>query len=123
MSDIYYQPENYGLRTIGEVEFSSGSYEFDTSVVWQDVETGALYYAHDSGCSCPIPFDSEDRSTIKKIERVQELIDHLEEVKRDQYWWHDDPAQRETWGEPEREASVNAQIGELVNKVREASRV
>lgn len=77
MSNIYYSPEKYGLRTIGEVDFSSGSYEFDTLVVWQDVETGRLYYAEDSGCSCPCPFDYTTRETITPLANVDELRSRL----------------------------------------------
>lgn len=54
--NVYYNPEAFGLTPIGEVEFSSGSYEFDTLVLWRS-EQGTVYYAHDSGCSCPTPFD------------------------------------------------------------------
>jgi hypothetical protein len=31
-------------------------YQFDTLMVLQDKTTGHLYYAQDSGCSCPQPF-------------------------------------------------------------------
>jgi len=51
--NIYSATEKFGLETVGEVEFSSGAYEFDTTVVWRDKETGSLYVASDSGCSCP----------------------------------------------------------------------
>lgn len=86
MKNIYYTPEAFGLQQIGEAEFSSGSYEFDTTVVWRDVETGEFFYAEDSGCSCPTPFESHDRTTITKIERLQDLLDHLTERMRG----HDD---------------------------------
>jgi hypothetical protein len=92
MSNIYYSPEAFGLRTLGEAEFSSGSYEFDLTVVWQDVETGACYYADDSGCSCPSPFEDESRATITKIERLQDLLDHLEERKQESYYYESDKA-------------------------------
>ena len=55
--DVYYDPEKFGLTTIGEADFSSGSYEFDLFVVWQDNATGDLLWGQDSGCSCPSPFD------------------------------------------------------------------
>src|SRR5690348_17619225 len=54
--NVYYDPENYELSTVGEVEFSSGCYEFDLTVVWRDA-SGQLYYADDFGCSCPVPFE------------------------------------------------------------------
>ena len=32
-------------------------YEFHILSVWRDERTGHLYYAEDSGCSCPTPFE------------------------------------------------------------------
>ena len=54
MSNIYYDPEDYGLKVFTSVE-DEADYEFDMFVVWVD-EAGALFYAEDSGCSCPEPF-------------------------------------------------------------------
>jgi hypothetical protein len=48
---------------LGDEEFElvissdlGGSYEFDELCVWKNGE-GNLFYAIDSGCSCPIPFE------------------------------------------------------------------
>lgn len=90
MNNIYYSPEKFGLRTIGEAEFSSGCYEFDTSVVWQDVETGAMFYADDLGCSCPSPFEDLGRGDLTEITRPQDLIDYLEGRKRCSYRYTSD---------------------------------
>jgi hypothetical protein len=57
MSDnIYYNPEKYGLTVVGEIEWSEPCYSFDTTVVWKDKD-GIYYWASDSGCSCPSPFE------------------------------------------------------------------
>ncbi len=56
--NIYYDPEKFGLEQVGEIDFSSGAYEFDLTVVWRRVSDDALVYAEDSGCSCPSPFES-----------------------------------------------------------------
>lgn len=54
--NCYYYPEDNGLEVFDEVE--TGEYcNFDTTVVWRHKETGKLYWAHDSGCSCPTPFE------------------------------------------------------------------
>lgn len=53
--NIYYNPEKFGLTEVGQVEFSTGCYEFDTFAVWKD-GAGKFYWAQDSGCSCPEPF-------------------------------------------------------------------
>jgi hypothetical protein len=55
--DVYSSPEKHGLTMIGEVDFSSGSYEFDLTAVWQVQSSGQFLYGDDSGCSCPSPFE------------------------------------------------------------------
>ena len=50
----YYHPEKMGLSTVAEFD-SADSYEFDKFVVWTDGK--ALFWATDSGCSCPTPFE------------------------------------------------------------------
>jgi hypothetical protein len=51
MNNIYYNPEKFGLEIVGEVDFSSGYYEFDLRVVWRKKGTKILLTARDSGCS------------------------------------------------------------------------
>lgn len=65
--NIYYNPGHYGLRVVAEIDYSSGSYEFDTRVVWI-AEDGALYTARSEGCSCPTPFD--EFRTLDSLDRV-----------------------------------------------------
>ena len=54
---IYYTPEHHGLELVGSASEDDMSYEFDIFAVWKD-ESGNLYWASDSGCSCPSPFES-----------------------------------------------------------------
>lgn len=56
--DLYYNPEKFGLRTVGDVEWRNESYEFDMTVVWYHEENQRFYWASDSGCSCPSPFEA-----------------------------------------------------------------
>lgn len=109
MKNVYYDPEAFGLRILGSVEFSSGSYEFDTYVVFVDEQSGALFSAHDSGCSCPLPFERYDRSNLTPITRTQDVIDATESLKEYVY-------------DESRMPSVVDAIGRLVEKVRDASR-
>jgi hypothetical protein len=67
LSNIYYDPEAYGLTPIAEIDYSSGSYEFDIRVVWKD-RSGVLWTARDSGCSCPTPFEDHNLSTIDRVD-------------------------------------------------------
>ena len=59
MGNIYYNPEEFGLEVVGEVSAGEG-YNFDYTVVWKEKESGKLYWARDSGCSCPTPFGDYD---------------------------------------------------------------
>jgi hypothetical protein len=53
--NIYYYPEKHDLVIIKEID-SAGGYEFDTTVVFKDKDNN-FYFASDSGCSCPSPFE------------------------------------------------------------------
>lgn len=55
--DPYYDPEHFGLEPVATIDFSDGYYQFDYLAVWREKETGRLFYAEDSGCSCPSPFE------------------------------------------------------------------
>lgn len=62
---IYYDPTTIGLETVGEIEWSEPCYDFELTAVWKDKD-GKLYWASDSGCSCPSPF--EDFNTIESLD-------------------------------------------------------
>lgn len=72
----YYKPENYGLVTVGEYEFTDPCYSFDTLVIWRSEQ--GLYIATDSGCSCPIPF--ENYSTVDELTGPLTTEQCLEEI-------------------------------------------
>lgn len=57
-ADYYYNPEAFGLEVVATVDWDAGSYEFDYTVVWYHKASGKYYYADDSGCSCPSPFEA-----------------------------------------------------------------
>lgn len=66
MDNIYYSPEAHGLKLVAEIDFSN-DYDFDKVVVWEN-ERGERFWAQDSGCSCPCPF--EDYHDIASLERL-----------------------------------------------------
>jgi hypothetical protein len=73
---LYYSPID-GLEIFGTVEDEEMCCEFDMFVIWQD-KTGQLYYASDSGCSCPSPFeDYNDVSDLSygTVAQVHEALD------------------------------------------------
>lgn len=54
---MYYNPQDYGLEVLGEIERSDGCYQFDMLVVWRE-SRGQYWIGEDSGCSCPSPFEN-----------------------------------------------------------------
>lgn len=75
----YYNPEACGLELLGIAE-KEPEWDFYILGLWRDKETGELFLAQDSGCSCPTPFEeftSLDKLTrIKKIEDFDKFVDN-----------------------------------------------
>lgn len=67
--DLYNQPEKFGLTQIGCLDDPEASYSFDYLIVWKH-EDGRVFYAEDSGCSCPSPFED-----FTKLEDATEVTD------------------------------------------------
>lgn len=63
----YYDPEKCGLEKVAELDFSDGCYQFDITAVWTKKDApGKFYWASDSGCSCPSPF--EDYAELEQFQ-------------------------------------------------------
>lgn len=85
MGNIYSSPEKFGLAIVGEIDWSSGSYEFDLTVVWRKPD-GTLLMGEDSGCSCPGIFENDpgvDELTVVTPAELQAL---LEERNKNAYY-------------------------------------
>jgi hypothetical protein len=115
--DLFSSPEKFGLKIIGNLSWDDDAYQFDMTTVWQDITTGELFYASDSGCSCPSPFEmltSRDVLTppLKPL-TLQGFIDYtgnrLGQMKKDTYSHTAEDIAR-----------VEGRIGELILKVRAA---
>lgn len=78
MNDVYYNPEQFDLKVVAEIDLSDGDYQFDLRVVWRHLPTGRLLTARDSGCSCPSPF--EDYHSIDDLE-VMNLDEIVREIR------------------------------------------
>lgn len=63
--NIYYNPQDFGLEVVGDIERSDGCYQFDMVVVWKQAR-GKYWIGQDSGCSCPSPF--EDITDINELD-------------------------------------------------------
>ena len=57
-SNVYYNPEKSGLKIFGSISEENLCYEFNDLIVLQDKESKKLFWAADSGCSCPTPFET-----------------------------------------------------------------
>jgi hypothetical protein len=105
--NIYSSPEKHGLTMVGEVEWGDGNYSFDLTTVWRDTKTGALYFADDSGCSCPSPYEDTGRADLTLIDRPQILINHVEKRIADETGWRGEACE-----------NTKGAAAELVQKVR-----
>lgn len=70
---IYTAPEKFGLKLIASMDFA-GSYEFDITILLQDVKDGSLYWAKDSGCSCPEPFAGLTKENLTRVPSKEAFI-------------------------------------------------
>jgi hypothetical protein len=74
----YYNPEKVGLEIV-KVFDGGEAYSFDLIVVWKNTD-GEFWYAADSGCSCPSPFEyihtyeDFDRLTTDNFDKFQDYI-------------------------------------------------
>lgn len=112
--DVYNQREKFGLEIVGDISWDAEPYQFDLTVVWRDPKTGEMFYARDSGCSCPQPFEEyTSREKLTPIESFHEFSDMItksvEILKEDTYYHSETDTSR-----------VEASALELLQKVRAA---
>jgi hypothetical protein len=111
--DLFHSPEKFGLKIIGNLSWDDDPYQFDMTTVWQDITTGELFYASDSGCSCPSPFEALTSRDGLTPFNLQGFIDYtgnrLGRMKKDTHFHTSDDV-----------AQVEGRIGELILKVRTA---
>lgn len=74
----YPYDEVEGFLKIDEIEWRNESYVFDITGVWVRLSDGTVWMAHDSGCSCPTPWEN-----LNTFERVFS-VDQLDDIYRDQ---------------------------------------
>lgn len=74
--NIYYKPEAFGGEIVGEVEYSSGSYEYNTVVLWKIGDK--FYIGADQGCSCPTPFTGIGINDLEEITNINQLSQWLD---------------------------------------------
>ena len=84
MPNIYYDTIE-GLTRVGELDEPNLSYEYNMLIVLQHTPSGRLFWAKDSGCSCPTPFEdyyfkSPDDNDLQEITPGDSLTEFTREV-------------------------------------------
>lgn len=84
VSDGGWQSSHSQRRTtdfemLDSIEWDNEPYMFNMSAVFHHTPSGALFYATDSGCSCPSPFENMTTLDLKPITRMQDWLDHVED--------------------------------------------
>ena len=81
----YYNPEECGLELIDCLDLAEANYSFEYLCVWKEKITGDLYCAHDSGCSCPTPFEDYNKLSQLEIIRVETIKRVRDELRKNSY--------------------------------------
>lgn len=109
MLDVYSSPERVGLEVVGEVSFDDDSYQFDLGVVWWHPERRVFFYAEDSGCSCPSPFeDYGDVEALGELLPLPALTAKLRGLQAREWSATDEP--------------VPVQVSRILDRARELAR-
>lgn len=74
--NVYYSPEYFGLTAVGEIEWTDEEYQFDMTAAWVDA-SGRYFWADDSGCSCPAPFENFHSLSDLQSGSLSDLVAHL----------------------------------------------
>ncbi|MES2211643.1 MAG: hypothetical protein V4490_00670 [Pseudomonadota bacterium] len=85
MHNIYYNPESCGLNQVGCLDEADLSYEYNTLIVVEEIQSGKMFWAQDSGCPCPTPFEdyrfvSADDNNLSALNK-ETLDSFINEVK------------------------------------------
>jgi len=86
--NVYYNPEKFGLTPVFTMDFSDGCYQFDYLVVWKNAD-GDLFYAEDSGCSCPSPFEDMGMPELTRVQDPMDIVSRMEFRRDDLSEWRE----------------------------------
>jgi hypothetical protein len=70
---------------VTEIDISSGHYEFSLYRFYRKVSTDELFYAFDSGCSCPTPFEDLMSDALTPVTSLQHFYAVLDDIRSDEY--------------------------------------
>jgi hypothetical protein len=93
--NVYYNPASWGMEIFAELDNPNLSYEYETLIVLKHVESGKFYWAHDSGCSCPTPFEDYNKIEDLSVLNRQTFGEFEHEVKHFGYGDDAFPAEKQ----------------------------
>lgn len=70
---IYDNPNDFELTLVRDVDIAD-SYEFDIVGIWKTSD-GRHLIGHDSGCSCPTPFENTRVDELTEVHTLAEVAD------------------------------------------------
>lgn len=107
----YYNAPDF-LEHIYTINNPSACYDFSDVLVVKDTRDGKFYVAHDSGCSCPSPFESHTFPTdFTEIRAEADLYNFVNGVLYTQYA----PADIQAYAPADIQAAVEAFKSRLDN--------
>lgn len=114
------EPSNW--ESIGGADVRGDlSYEFDEVQVFKHKVTGQLLIAHDSGCSCPSPFEDTTVRDGRFIHRLKDFDDFVANVESyERGFWDSDSRRYVEHGEVVRHPEVVDQVTRLRKTVEAA---
>lgn len=83
MANIYYNPDEFGYELVGTLDDDSLSYEFHMIGVWRRLSDGMLFWAEDSGCSCPSPFEDYTDPSGEWMVPIEKTVGEFRAAVRD----------------------------------------
>lgn len=110
--NIYTHPEHHGLTPFGEIDWKPHDYGFDITAVWT-AKNGTIYWADDTGCSCPTPFEDQTVHDTTYGTRGK-LLRHIEQRRQEQEIDYNDRYERDEDDEP---YTPPAQYSRLVERI------
>lgn len=97
----YYDADKIGWEMY-EIDFGEPNYSFNTLIFWK-TKTNEIYMAHDSGCSCPIPFEEYKGKTPEDIAQKLTKVGSLEQAEEEfESHSEEDNKPSEMWGDVRR---------------------
>jgi len=73
---VYGEPEKHGVRLLETHSEKNLDYRFNMVILVEDLKTHQKYWARDSGCSCPSPFQ-----WAKRVQDLTPLRGHGQEYR------------------------------------------